>query len=503
MPPVFSPAGSRAGSTLSHGELVVMEMSLAVQPSEGSRSFSHSSAGAEEYESTPPPSSSLEFPIEASYDATLNAMNNYENDPAYDASYAASKEGRRTFSLISAGTTFFLEFLQLQDTEDLVSGLMVEVEGTFNAETNTILVSHLIVTPDSIQKGLLGQAPITSITFIVNICQSTNFMDLATFNSTWTNKYKPTEPGARRTMQDYYDACSYGKTSFTSENNVVVGPISLPCFGRTTWDAQWNSSLCGRDEIYGWAQAAEAYAVEKGIDLSLYSRRILVMPQMPKCQWAGLASVGCGRFCYTFIQGNYARSLETFFHELGHNLGLQHSATPTQEYGDCSCPLGACTGLRCFNAPHTWQAGWGEPIETFNKENLQPGELHNMTVPATHLTSTNMVRIRPDWLSDGPVPVYFISYREAKGGDSGDGYRQGLLSKFEHQVFVHIYNGSQGFSTERTELQATLTLGVPYVDSSGSLYITDVDHAGAAITIPVKPDVLLGDRLDMAPTQKT
>ena len=32
-------------------------------------------------------------------------------------------------------------------------------------------------------------------------------------------------------MQDYYNGCSWGKVQFTSANNVIVGPIDLPCSG--------------------------------------------------------------------------------------------------------------------------------------------------------------------------------------------------------------------------------------------------------------------------------
>jgi hypothetical protein len=34
----------------------------------------------------------------------------------------------------------------------------------------------------------------------------------------------------------------------------------------------------------------------------------------------------------------------------------------TQEYGDCSGPLGACGGVRCLIAPHNYMLGWADSI---------------------------------------------------------------------------------------------------------------------------------------------
>jgi hypothetical protein len=42
----------------------------------------------------------------------------------------------------------------------------------------------------------------------------------------------------------------------------------------------------------------------------------------------------------------------TPFHELGHNLGLQHASTVGNDYGDGSSTMGGCCGDRCFNAPN-------------------------------------------------------------------------------------------------------------------------------------------------------
>jgi hypothetical protein len=152
----------------------------------------------------------------------------------------------------------------------------------------------------------------------------------------------------------------------------------------TRWACVASCNLC----------AISMFQVLK-IDLASYQRRVMVMPDNT-CPWAGLAAVGCARSCQTWLkvshaalhscdsatsgmwhecgsadtelhgltrcqsiatrQGPYASLLSTSFHELGHNLGLQHSSTPGNEYGDGSCPMGACCGNRCLNAPQVREA---------------------------------------------------------------------------------------------------------------------------------------------------
>lgn len=57
----------------------------------------------------------------------------------------------------------------------------------------------------------------------------------------------------------------------------------------------WSAQKCDAPEIYGWAAAAEAWAVANtNYNLSSFKRHVLAMPFMLSCGWAGLGSVGCG-----------------------------------------------------------------------------------------------------------------------------------------------------------------------------------------------------------------
>lgn len=95
------------------------------------------------------------------------------------------------------------------------------------------------------------------------------------------------------------------QTVFLPEDNLVVGPIDVPCSGTTIWGGTFNgTNACDTNEIYGWAQYAEQYAVNNlGVtNLAYYKRRIMILPDVRACGWAGLGSLGCGSACYTWIQ---------------------------------------------------------------------------------------------------------------------------------------------------------------------------------------------------------
>jgi hypothetical protein len=69
---------------------------------------------------------------------------------------------------------------------------------------------------------------------------------------------------------------------------------------------------------------------------------------------------GSAQFGLSWLAGDWATTLQAFFHELGHNLGLGHAGrydTVECEQCDWSCAMGACCRTRCLAAPHAWQVG--------------------------------------------------------------------------------------------------------------------------------------------------
>ncbi|GFH30323.1 peptidase_M11 domain-containing protein, partial [Haematococcus lacustris] len=95
-------------------------------------------------------------------------------------------------------------------------------------------------------------------------------------------------------------------------------------------------------------------------------------------------------------------------------MGLAHSASPTDEYGDGSTPMGnPWAGPRCYNAPQQWQLGWSRPLQDITATTLAPGSWLTVQLPGLVLQSASFVRVTPTWNAGATTPTYFISYRPA------------------------------------------------------------------------------------------
>ncbi|GLC65989.1 hypothetical protein PLESTF_000369900 [Pleodorina starrii] len=125
------------------------------------------------------------------------------------------------------------------------------------------------------------------------------------------------------------------------------------------------------------------------------------------------------------------------FQELGHNIGLAHSARMActgascfkDEYGDFTDPMGSANPLDvektliCINAPQSYKAGWSKPIAGGHLNafaDLRPGIPQEFSLPAMALTKNNMLRIVTDTtnsiVNDAPTSAafqraLFVSYR--------------------------------------------------------------------------------------------
>ncbi|KAG1669153.1 hypothetical protein FOA52_002665 [Chlamydomonas sp. UWO 241] len=367
------------------------------------------------------------------------------------------------FFLNSAdGTSRVLKFEYPLDA--LTSGMRIRVSGTLSVTNATVYVQTLLVTQGSIPKDYKdsnGVLQVTSITFIANVCGMPFQDTIDKVQKWWLNDYGGSAVSHNKvTLEDYYGRCSHGRAAFTSAKNIIVGPVDVPCSGvaprfNLAWDIR---TRCGLSEVYGIAQFLEDYATSIGIDYKAYVRRVIMMPWASMCQWAGLGSVGCGTECYTWMNGPYAMSADTVFHELGHNFGLQHATTPGNEYGDCSGPMGACGGVRCLVAPYNYQLGWADAIATLDAGSLLVGSTRTFALPATQATPVNFVTVRATWASP-TSDTYFISFRGKVGLDA-----LGLRDEYVGTVSVHKFNGAQGSNSgEKSVLYASLRVGKSFL----------------------------------------
>ncbi|PNW82269.1 hypothetical protein CHLRE_06g278161v5 [Chlamydomonas reinhardtii] len=316
---------------------------------------------------------------------------------------------------------------------------------------------------------------VTSIIMLATVCGTQPLMSVSALRSTLFNPASgaPT----RATMQEYYDTCSYGKLNYLATNNLIT-TVNLPCSALYQTTASGTQvfydsvNKCGDPERLGWVRDAVVQAQQNlGLsDISFYKRRTLILPKRNACAWAGTASVGCDTNCITLMnQRTSYLDVSSTFHELGHNIGLQHanswnSATgDINEYGDFTDPMGTAwpandpyqnKSFICHAAPTAFKAGWATPSYNFSIAGggLVPGSPRTLAVPSMHLTDQNFVYFNISTLAPFPVTwpagapglpktnQLFVSYRVRQTGVTG--YDSGLPNDQNRRVWIHSYNAT-------------------------------------------------------------
>lgn len=168
-----------------------------------------------------------------------------------------------------------------------------------------------------------------------------------------------------------------------------------------------------------WANEVDIKLGQMTVPFTIY-----VMPDMNACQWAGLGYTGCGAVattpftrCRIWINGDAAKYIDTYMHELGHNLGLTHASQGTQEYADPTCAMGYCCWQRCFNAPHNEQLGWGIAAKVMKINRNKPHTSVKMRLWDSRLTTTNASFIRIEGLNK----LIYLEYRSRLVGSADAG----------------------------------------------------------------------------------
>ena len=256
-----------------------------------------------------------------------------------------------------------------------------------------------------------------------------------------------------RSVDDVYRETSSGKTSFSG---TVVGPYTLDAASTDPCDHM------------GWADAATA-AAAVSVDVNAYRRKVYVMPAN-SCPAAGIADFGV----VPSRAWVFTCSLpDVYAHELGHNLGMHHAATPEGEYRDVSDFMGQSGGItRQVNAPHKAQMGWlpdtQAPTVTQNGfYDVAPLELD----PATSAAPQALRIFKPD-----TNEYYYLSYRVGVGFDASL-----ACCEYLDRLSVHRWSGAG-----RTMLLALLEDGESFNDPASGLSVTQVTHNAAFTTVDIR-----------------
>lgn len=311
---------------------------------------------------------------------------------------------------------------------------------------------------------------VSSITYILNVCGQAPSITQASVKKAWFGP--STYPIGPPSLKDYYTSCSYGSFTFTEANNIVVGPINVPCSGfrDTDHNCPWGTDTCSSNNANGWVEYAEQYAAQNlSIDITKYRHSIVLLSSDSPCYF-GFATFGCsGRPCrvwMSMVDGATSPDPSAAFHELGHNYFLNHAgdgADPT--YGDETCAMGFSGPVRCYNNAHTWQMGWSQPIQNGDVAlaSLPANKWSGiMVIPSMLTNPNNFVRVNP---SDPSLPTYYIGYRTRVGYDSL------IPSGVNRKIAIYQFNGTSMTDLKLSELKGYLTPKKVYDDPDLNLRI--------------------------------
>lgn len=241
------------------------------------------------------------------------------------------------------------------------------------------------------------------------------------------------------------------------------GDMQADVFG----PVQINLNAADSCDYYSWAYAVENQ-ISGQIDLSLYQHRVFVLPRhnsLPHCNWGGVANLGCGSFCRAWIAEG--ESGMVYAHELGHNLGMHHAGTDTNndsvldsEYGDHSGIMGSNRAWNQSNAPHTHQLGGFDQYPHGLLEPTAPGtyDLDPLDVPQ-HWggIGAQVIKLPKSDTND----FYYFSFRKSVGDFP-------VTSTYADRVSVHRYRGS---GSAKTSLVALLSAGHSFTDAANGINV--------------------------------
>jgi hypothetical protein len=262
--------------------------------------------------------------------------------------------------------------------------------------------------------------------------------------------------GASNSVDALYRELSGSTMSFAG---LVAGPFTLS----VSRDSACNPAA--------WADEADALARAAGRDPGEYTRKVYVMPWGGWCGAAGLGEFGTAP-SRTWVF-NCDRT-DLYAHELGHNLGLHHAATPDGEYGDLSDVMGDSGPLRPMNAPHRKQMGWLGHDRTLTVTQEGVHEVAGLAA-APGDSRTRLLHV------PGTQDGFYVSYRHTASGFEGN-----LYGDYKDRTSVHRWAGA----TSKTYLLALLGDGETFTDPATGFNVTQISHTGDSALVNVKPGSL-------------
>jgi hypothetical protein len=326
-------------------------------------------------------------------------------------------------------------------SEIFVAATQADLTTTLTANASAGLSSQTTALPGSEQRTLVMLA---------------NFQDVGVSCSAEAVRNVMFSDPAGKSVNALYTGSSVGKVSVTGD---VIGPFTL---------AASSADPCN----YGaWGLDADTQAAALGVDLTSYAHKVYVMPSS-SCSAAGMATVGGApsrAWIYECnIQGVYA-------HEFGHNLGMDHASTATEEYGDNTDPMSIASWmLHGVNAPHRHQLNWLTEASAQLISHDGTYAVAPLAQDPSEAAAPQVFMVRkPD-----TAEYYYISYRTSLGVDSY------IDSSYYNRLSIHRYKGDG--SSSRTYLLAGRSDGESFVDDVNGISVSLLSHSATQAAVDVR-----------------
>lgn len=311
------------------------------------------------------------------------------------------------------------------------------------------VLSNILV---NVRKVFSTKTTLKTLTMILTICNTPPSIDHLQLRNVLVKN--------NDSVKNLMNQCSNGTLNF--EPVIFPSYVNIPC----------PESVMSCDTDF-WAYRADNAILPYFPTLNEYTYKLYVLPK-GGCAFAGLGQVGpCNKnvTCRVWISGDYVFYPTTYFHELGHNLGLEHASYQGNPYGDYSDIMGYCCMKRCFNAPNLHKLRIKSP-------------LYDFTIPLDKKLQQTFLLKANDYLlirepRKTPTVNWYIQWRIPVNEE--------IPNSFAPSVNIYYIYASENPLAKKTYLQAMLrNQGETWSEESLAFTITLVFISPLEVGIEIK-----------------